>query len=97
MNQKHSTCLGVSMLLSALIGPAGEASVSEKFDFTITIHVYNYAAVSGENCGKSKGRSRANLQMCGSDSALGGPPVEDAVIKDVREFQVSLGTAPISF
>ena len=54
MNQKHSTCLSVSLLLAALICPAGEASVSEKFGFTITIHVYNYAAVPEKTLARAK-------------------------------------------
>lgn len=53
MNQS-STCLGVGVLLSAFICPAGEASVSEKFGFTITIHVYNYAAVPDKTLARAK-------------------------------------------
>ena len=72
MNQKHSTCLRVSLLLAAMIARLEQAAVSEQFGLTITIHVYNYAAMP-EKRGKSKGGSRSDLQKCGSDSSVGGP------------------------
>jgi len=42
MHQNHSTYLNVSLLLAALTWPAEATATS---GFTITIHVYNYAAV----------------------------------------------------
>ena len=54
MNQQHATCLSVSLLLAAMICPAGEASVSEASGFTITIHVYNYAAVPAKTLAGAK-------------------------------------------
>ena len=54
MNQKHSACLNLSLLLAALTCPAGEASVSKAPGFTITIHVYNYAGVSEKTLARAK-------------------------------------------
>jgi hypothetical protein len=52
MKQKPSTCLNVSLLLTAMTCPVGEAS--EAPDITITIHVYNYAAVSEKTLARAK-------------------------------------------
>ena len=54
MNQKHATCLNVSLLLAAMNCPAGEVSASEASGFTITIHVYNYAAVPAKTLAGAK-------------------------------------------
>lgn len=45
MNQKLRTCLRLCFLLSTITCPAEAYSASETPAFTITIHVYNYAAV----------------------------------------------------
>jgi hypothetical protein len=54
MNQKPSTCLNVSLLLAAMTCPVGEILASEAPDITITIHVYNYAAVSEKTLARAK-------------------------------------------
>lgn len=54
MNQKHFTCLSVSLLLAAMTCPAGEASVSRMSGFTITVHVYNYGAVPDKTLARAK-------------------------------------------
>jgi len=54
MNQKHSTCLNVSLLLAALTWPAGAITASVTSGFTITIHLYNYAAVPDKTLARAK-------------------------------------------
>jgi len=54
MHQKHTTCLNVSLLLAALSCPARAITASEASGFTITIHVYNYAAVPDKTLGRAK-------------------------------------------
>ena len=77
MNQ-NSTCLRVSVLLSALICPAGEAAVSEKFGFTITIHVYNYAAESEKTLARAKEEAERIFRCAGVSALWVDHPVEDA-------------------
>jgi hypothetical protein len=76
MNQK-STCLSAGMLLSALICPAGEASVPEKIGFTITIHVYNYAAVSEKTLARAKEETGRIFGCAGLTALWLDQPVED--------------------
>ena len=78
MNQKRSTCLSVGVLLSALICPAGEASVSEKVGFTITIHIYNYAAVSEKTVARAKGEAERIFRCAGLTALWVDHLVEDA-------------------
>ena len=54
MKQKHSTCLNVGFLLSTITCPAAAISASETSDVTITIHLYNYAAVPEKTLAKAK-------------------------------------------
>ena len=54
MKQKPLTSLNVSLLLAAMTCPAGEILASEAPDITITIHVYNYAAVSEKTLARAK-------------------------------------------
>ncbi len=54
MHQKHATCLNVSLLLAAMTCPAGAISASETPGFTITIHLYNYAAVPEKTLVRAK-------------------------------------------
>lgn len=55
MHQKHATYPSLSLLLAVMTCPAGEASASETTSsFTITIHVYNYAAVPEKTLAKAK-------------------------------------------
>lgn len=53
MKQKNSTRLKVG-LLSAMTCPVGEASASEASRLTITIHLYNYAAVPDKMLARAK-------------------------------------------
>jgi len=76
MNQ-NSTCLNVGVLLSALICPAGEAAVSEKLGFTITIHVYNYAAVSEKSVARAKEEAERIFRCAGLTALWVEHPVED--------------------
>ncbi len=85
------------MLLSVLICPAGEASVSEKFGFTITIHVYNYAAVSEKTVARAKEEAGRIFRYAGLTALWVDHPVEDAGDQGRQELQLRLGTAPISF
>ena len=54
MKQKPLTCLNASLLLAAMTCPAGEILASEAPDITISIHVYNYAAVSEKTLARAK-------------------------------------------
>jgi hypothetical protein len=54
MNQKHATCLNVSLLLAVLTWPAGAITASATSGFTVTIHVYNYAAVADNTLARGK-------------------------------------------
>jgi hypothetical protein len=54
MIQKHTTCLNISLLLAAMNCPAGAISTSETPGSTITIHVYNYAAVPEKTVARAK-------------------------------------------
>lgn len=77
MNQ-NSTCLSVGVLLSALICRPGEAAVSEKFGFTITIHVYNYAAVSEKTVARAKEEAERIFGCAGLTALWVDHLVEDA-------------------
>ena len=76
MNQS-STCLSVGVLLSALICPAGEAAVSEASGLTITIHAYNYAAVSEKTLARAKEEAERIFRCAGLTALWVGHPVED--------------------
>ena len=54
MRQKQATCLSVSLLLAAVVWPAGAISASAPPGFTITIHVYNYAAAPDKTLARAK-------------------------------------------
>jgi hypothetical protein len=54
MNPKHTTCLHLCFLLSTMTCPAGAISASETPRFTITIHLYNYAAVPDKTLARAK-------------------------------------------
>jgi hypothetical protein len=54
MKQKPLTCLNVSLLLAAVTWPVGAITASAPSGFTITIHVYNYAAVPDKTLARAK-------------------------------------------
>jgi hypothetical protein len=55
MHQKHATCLNVGVLLAAVTWqPVGAITASAPSSFTITIHVYNYAAVPDKTLARAK-------------------------------------------
>jgi hypothetical protein len=76
MNQ-GSTCLSVGVLLSALICPAREALVSEKFGLAITIHVYNYTAVSEKTVKRAKEEAERIFRSAGLTALWVDHPVEE--------------------
>jgi hypothetical protein len=76
MNQKHSACLNLSLLLAALTFPSGAISASKTPSFTITVHVYNYAAVPDSALARAKQEAgrifrNAGLTAVWVDHALG--------------------------
>ena len=93
MNQKHATCLNLSLLLATLTCPAGAISASETSAFTITIHVYNYAAVPEKTLARAKDEGGRIFRGCGSDSSMGRPPSHVLLIYDIRTIQLIPGTA----
>jgi len=54
MHQKHSTGLNLSLFLAVMSCPAGTIIASETPGFTVTIHVYNYAAVPDKTLARAK-------------------------------------------
>ena len=84
MNQRPSTCLSVSMLLLVLICPARGSAVSEKLGFTITIHVYNYAAVSKKTLARAKEEAGRIFRGAGLTAVWVDHPVEDAADQGLR-------------
>ena len=68
----------VSLLLAVVIWPAGEASVSAKFGFTITIHVYNYAAVSDKTVARANEEAERIFRSAGLTALWVDHALEDA-------------------
>ena len=65
MSQKHATCLDISLLLAALTCPAGATLAQETSAFTITIHVYNYAAVPKKTLVRAKDEGGQIFKVAG--------------------------------
>ena len=65
MNQKLTTCLCLCVLLSTITCPAEAIPASETPAFTITIHVYNYAAVPEKTLARAKDEAGQIFKVAG--------------------------------
>jgi hypothetical protein len=85
MNQKHATCLNVSLLLAALTCPAGATLAQETSAFTITIHVYNYAAVPKKTLARAKDEGGKIFKIAGLATQWLDHPVTSVDGRNLRD------------
>jgi len=65
MHQKHSTCLNLSLFLAVMSCPARTIIAAETPGFTVTVHVYNYAAVPEKTLARGEHEADRILKKAG--------------------------------